>query len=427
MICKAIRGTQDILPFEVELWNFVETLAKNIFGLYGFHEIRTPIIEDIHLFIRSLGEATDIVEKQMFVIERKDSRIVLRPEGTAGVVRAFCENNLYNTDPIKKYFYIGPMFRGERPQKGRLRQFYHIGVENLSADSPFSDVEVLLMLWKLLGRLGLKEVKIKLNSIGCQQDRDKFRGFLKEALKDKVKFLCQDCQRRYERNVFRLLDCKNPSCREVVSGVVDGDGFLCDQCQEHFSFIVEKLNSYGVGFILDKFLVRGLDYYNRTVFEVVHPGLGKGQDALAAGGRYDYLVSQISAGKIDSPAVGFAIGIERLLIAMDKEGLVDGFLEGQNLVDVVVVYQDRKFQNHAFNLVAKLRDLGIAVVMDFSGKSMKAQMRWANKVGARFVVILGEKEVAGAEISLKDMHNGTQFSVSELELGKSLLKLIKDS
>ncbi len=408
MSYRALRGTHDILPNSVYIWNYIEEKARAFFRIYAIKEIRTPIIEDIFLFLRSLGDSTDIVEKQMFTIVRGEDKFVLRPEGTAGVVRAYCEHRLDKTDPFQRYFYIGPMFRGERPQKGRLRQFHHIGVEIFSSAGPYSDAETVFILWSFLSSLGLKDQLVKINSLGCSADKLALSKGLRQGLSNKRNELCPDCQRRFDRNIFRVLDCKNPSCRQVVSSLAIMDNYLCPSCRQEFDRFLSLLEQMGVRFEKDRFLVRGLDYYEKTVFEVVHPGLGRGQDAMAAGGRYDGLVREISGGKLDIPGIGFAIGMERLIIAMQEESVLP-VIEGESLAAVIY---DSDCIDYAFKVMSELRANSIPVVMDFSGRSIKSQMRWANKLGADYVIIIGSEEASSRQVSLKNMHTGQQTRLS---------------
>ncbi len=408
MSYRALRGTHDILPDSVYIWNYIEEKARAFFRIYAIKEIRTPVIEDISLFLRSLGDSTDIVEKQMFTITRGEDKFVLRPEGTAGVVRAYCEHRLDKTDPFQRYFYIGPMFRGERPQKGRLRQFHHIGVEIFSSAGAHSDAETVFILWSFLSSLGLRNQRVKINSLGCSADKLTLSEGLRQGLSPRRDELCPDCQRRFDRNIFRVLDCKNPSCRQIVSSLAIMDNYLCSDCRQEFDKLLSLLEEMGVRFERDPFLVRGLDYYEKTVFEVVHPGLGKGQDAMAAGGRYDGLVREISGGKLDIPGIGFAIGMERLIIAMQEESISPAIKGGR----LVAIVYDAGYIDYAFEVMTDLRANSIPVLMDFSGRSIKSQMRWANKLGADYVLIIGAEEASSRQVSLKDMHTGQQTSLS---------------
>ncbi len=422
MLVRSVRGTRDILPEDIPLWRFVEEKARDFFSRYGYREIRTPVLEYVDLFVRSLGENTDIVEKQMFVIERGEDLLVLRPEGTAGVVRAYCEHRLDISDPVQRFFYVGPMFRGERPQKGRLRQFHQIGLELFNVASALGELEVIEALVGFLGAIGLSGYSIKINSLGCEKDKHKLSEQLRSLLQRKKSELCSVCQNRLERNVLRILDCKNKHCQAIVRSLGVLDSYLCPDCREHYERVKSFLSHFGVKFIEDPFLVRGLDYYSRTVFELTHPCLGQGQDTFAAGGRYDWLVEEISGGKIDVPSIGFAIGIERLLIALAESGQKG---EVYSHSDVVVLYFSG-LEKEAFSMAREMREKGIHVLMDLTGRSIKSQMRWANRLGARWVLILGEEEARTGKVRLKDMRHGEEFLIERREVVQGLRRILRE-
>ena len=314
---KRVRGTQDILPQDSCSWQEVEEVARRIFSLYGYQEIRTPILEEASLFNRSLGETTEIIQKQMFQIRRDKDQLVLRPEGTASVVRAYLENHLDKKKAIAKFYYLGPMFRAERPQKGRLRQFHHLGIEAIGGLSPQLDVEVISLSDRLVKELGISNYQICLNSLGCSNDKIKLAQDLHQKLRANLSKLCADCQNRFKRNIFRILDCKNPGCQRVVSNLNLKQDYLCPACRSHFETVIQGLESINLNYQISPFLVRGLDYYTRTVFEIRHDQLGA-QDAIGAGGRYDNLVGQL--GGRASGAIGFAFGVERILLARGQVG-----------------------------------------------------------------------------------------------------------
>ncbi len=406
MLAQAVRGTRDILPDEIPSWLYLEARARDFFPRYGFREIRTPILEEISLFLRSLGQTSDVVEKQMFIIEKGEDRLVLRPEGTAGVARAYVEHRLDLNDPVQRYFYIGPMFRGERPQRGRLRQFHQLGVEIFGSDSPIVDVETILVMVKFLDDVGLKGYSLRINSVGCREDKERLSDYLREALAPRRAELCQDCQRRFDRNALRILDCKDPNCRKVVEETVDFGGVLCPDCQGHFQQVKAGLEELGIAYQEDRFLVRGLDYYLRTVFELSHPALGAGQDTVSAGGRYDGLIEEISEGKLSIPGIGFAIGLERLFLAM--EGSLP---RGEEGIEIAVIYSPGA-EVPALKLAEELREAGRSVLVSPSARSFRSQMRWANRVSARWVLILGEEELGQGEVSIKDMSKGQQVKVA---------------
>lgn len=308
---KAVSGTKDILPEDIYSWQEIEDKARKVFAIYGYQEIRTPLLEEEGLFNRSLGNSSEVIQKQMFKIERDKDTFVLRPEATASVVRAYVANNLDKKEGFIKFYYIGPMFRAERPQKGRLRQFHHLGIEAVGSLSPCLDIEIISLASRLLEELGVENFKINLNSLGCNGDKEKFAKILKIKLRPKLSGLCLNCQERFERNVFRILDCKKASCRRVVADLELKDDYLCHSCKEHFQRVKAGLDILNIRYEVLPYLVRGLDYYTRTVFEISHKGLGS-QDAVGAGGRYDNLVKEL--GGPDTGAMGFALGLERILL-----------------------------------------------------------------------------------------------------------------
>ncbi len=422
MLSRSVRGTRDILPEDVPLWRFVEERARGFFSCYGYREIRTPILEYVDLFVRSLGESTDIVEKQMFVIERGEDSLVLRPEGTAGVVRAYCEHRLDVNDPVQRFFYIGPMFRGERPQKGRLRQFHQIGLELFNVASPLGELEIVEALVGFLNVIGLSGYTVKINSLGCEKDKIRLSDQLRSLLQGKKDDLCLVCRDRLERNVLRILDCKNEQCQSVVRSLGVLDSYLCPDCKEHYEKVKSFLSHFKVKFVEDPFLVRGLDYYSRTVFELTHPSLGEGQDTFAAGGRYDWLVNEISGGKMDIPSIGFAIGVERLLIALAGS---EKKKDMHNHFDIAVLYFPG-LEIEAFSLAREIRKNGIRVLMDLTGRSIKSQMRWANRLGTRWVLILGEEEVKEENVKLKDMRQGDEIFIGMGEVVQKLRNMLRE-
>ena len=402
MTFKAVRGTKDILPEQILSWQRLEEKTKNIFSLYGYKEIRTPILEETALFQRSLGEHTEIVEKQMFTIQRDEDSLVLRPEATAGIVRAYLENNLDKTEGFVKLYYIGPMFRAERPQKGRLRQFHQIGCEAIGSNSPDLDAEIITLSDTILRTLGITDHKIKINNLGCSKDKAKLADNLKKDLKNKLNTLCPDCQNRYSRNVFRILDCKNEKCRAVILELKLKGQHLCEECKSLFSTLQDDLKAIKVDYEIDHTLVRGLDYYTRTVFEISHDSLGS-QDAIGAGGRYDNLVEELGGEK--TGAIGFALGIERLLLLIPED-------TRQETPEIFIVTLSQEAIKKALVLSKEFRDNGISCELDYNAKSLKSQMRQADKLKVRFVAILGEDELKNNTVSLKNMSSGQQKQVS---------------
>ncbi|MDO8748364.1 MAG: histidine--tRNA ligase [Candidatus Omnitrophota bacterium] len=402
---KIPSGMKDILSAEAYLWQEAEDKAKAAFNLYGYKPIRTPLLEEEGLFNRSLGNETEIVKKQMFVIRHSEDSYVLRPEATAGVVRAYIENNLDKTDSFVKLYYIGPMFRAERPQKGRLRQFHHIGAEALGSNSPYLDSEIISLIKYILNALGISGYELKLNSLGCPEDKQKLSRMLQDRLKDETEKLCPDCKERLNRNVFRVLDCKNENCKQVVSRLsLTPEDYLCQECSEHFSAVKKNLDKLNINYTLSPNLVRGLDYYNRTIFEISHKDLGA-QDALGAGGRYDNLIFELGGPK--SGAVGFALGIERLLLVA---GCRPHGHAGQTKVFVVTLGEEAK--KEGFQLLDKLREADIASDMDYENKSLKGQMRKANDLGVKFTILIGDEELKKQSLLLKDMASGAQEEIS---------------
>jgi histidyl-tRNA synthetase len=401
---KALRGMSDILPDEAGIWQFVENSAKVLLRQYGYEEIRTPILEEAALFTRSIGEESDIVQKQMYSFkDRGEREVALRPEGTASVVRAYLEHNLDKLSTVNKLYYLGPMFRNERPQAGRSRQFYQIGAEAFGSSSPLMDSEIICMMIKILESAGLLEAELKINSLGCDKDKKAFENSLKKALSGQLNCLCADCARRYEKNILRLFDCKNESCKQIFRTMPKIFDSLCRECKSDFDEIKNMLDNVGIKYTIAPFLVRGLDYYTGVVFEVTHKNLGS-QDAVAAGGRYDNLVEELGGSK--TPACGFAIGLERLIMAASgkigvKEDKAELFLIGLG----------QAAQKAAFKILTALRNKGVACQMGIDEKSLKSQMRFADKINAKRVLIIGEAELKTGMAVLRDMQNKTQKEI----------------
>lgn len=406
------RGTNDILPSETAQWQEIEAKARRILSIYNFAEIRTPIFEQTSLFKRSLGQTSDVVNKQLLelVSSNTEEGFALRPEGTAPVVRSYIENSMDRQGGISKLFYIGAMFRGERPQKGRSRQFHQIGVEVIGANTatPYLDAEVIALNTELLRALGVKDFRLKINTLGSPQDKEHFSQALRKALQADVDKLCEDCRDRFQRNVFRILDCKNSACRGVVAGINLGHGHLSAESRKYYLELKNILQSLKVEFEEVPTLVRGLDYYTHTVFEITQSSLGS-QDAISAGGRYNDLVAQLGGPRVD--AVGFACGIERILLALPDENKPQS-----NPLAVYVIALDEKVFPKAFRILQRLRGEGIPGDMSYKVSSMKSQMRAADKAASRYVVILGEDEDKKGVVALKDMTTGEQREVKEDQL-----------
>jgi histidyl-tRNA synthetase len=402
---QLIRGFKDILPGEVELWQKIERIARGLFEDFGFKEIRIPIMERTELFKRSIGEDTDIVEKEMYTFpDRKGELVTLRPEATASICRAYIQHKLYSQDPVQKFYMIGPMFRRERPQKGRYRQFYQIDAEIFGVQSGLVDVQLIFLLVTLCKRLNLKDVGAHINSLGCPKCRPDFKKALTDFLVSVGDQLCSDCVRRRDRNPLRVLDCKVPACREALIGAPSLLDHLCGECRSDFDLVMESLTKLDVPFVIDKQLVRGLDYYTRTAFEIQTTSLGA-QSAVAGGGRYDNLVKELGGPEI--PATGFAIGFDRLaeLVALNAP-------EPVQQPDLFVAALGAESQTLAFEWICNLGLDGIRVEMDLGDKSLKSQMKRANRLGAPYVLILGENELEAGEAVLRNMATKEQVSIS---------------
>lgn len=404
----AIRGFNDILPKEARLWRFIEETALRVFRGYGFEEIRLPIVEKTELFCRTIGETTDIVEKQMYTFEdlHGDS-LSLRPEGTATAVRAYVENRLDLETPVNKLFYSGPMFRYERPQKGRYRQFYQLGAEVLGEASARIDAELIAMLNEFFLELGVKGIDIEINTLGCRDCRGAYRDALLDFLSIKKEALCDNCKRRMIRNPLRALDCKAAGCIEATHEAPTIDNYLCECCKDHFTELKDTLELLGVRYKINPRMVRGLDYYSRTAFEVTALSTSEGgvlgsQNSIAAGGRYDSLVGEL--GGSDTPCVGFAIGMERLAMLIEKE------LVKTVPLTYIVVMDDDGYKEGA-RVAALIRGEGVRVIVDYKGGKLKSLMKRAHKSNADFVIIIGEDELSSGLLTLKVMATGEQFGL----------------
>ncbi|MEK6715628.1 MAG: histidine--tRNA ligase [Candidatus Omnitrophota bacterium] len=404
LLFQSVRGTKDILPNDAEILHDIESQARILFSAYGYGEIITPILEERDLFIRSLGKDSEVINKQMFIIERGQDLLALRPEATAGVIRAYLENNFNHIDALSKFYYFGPMFRAERPQKGRLRQFNHLGVEAIGSLNPLLDAEVISLADTILRKIGISGFKIKINTLGCANDKKKFGEKLRILLKSKLSLFCSDCQERFNRNVFRLIDCKNASCRNIIAGLkLKRQDYLCKDCFEHFAAVLENLKNIGIEYEESPQIVRGLDYYTRTVFEITHSSLGA-QDALGAGGRYDNLVAEL--GGAPSGAIGFAFGVERLLLVSKCQSVK---VSKKDLVFLITL--GKEAEKEGVKLLHNLRQAGIKSDTDYENRSLKGAMRRANDLGAKHVLILGENELKKNMVMLKDMKSGEQREV----------------
>jgi len=416
---QTIRGFRDILPEHISLWQKVEKEAIFLFESFGFKEIRIPILEKTELFARSIGEVTDIVEKEMYTFaDRKGAKLTLRPEATASIARSYIQHKMYATDPVRKFFMIGPMFRRERPQKGRYRQFYQIDAEVFGIESAFIDSQLIFLLNELFKRLGLTGLSAHINSLGCPDCRPSFQKALLTFIESKKDKLCENCIRRMNKNPLRILDCKVTGCKEALADAPATLDHLCNVCDDHFNTVKTTLEQQKVDFIVDKSLVRGLDYYTRTAWEIQTTSLGA-QSAVAGGGRYDGLVKEL--GGPQTPAIGFAIGFDRLVEVMEQ---VDKS-PGTNPLNLFIISLGEKAMEKGYHWSCELNQLGVYTEMDFRGKSMKALMKRADKLGARYVLIAGENELAENIVILRNMNTKEQVSLAIETLVPELIKIVK--
>ena len=402
---NALKGVHDILPPDIHIWQKVEDAAKDIFSVYGFQELRAPIIESTDIFVRSIGETTDIVEKEMYTFSDKaDRRITLRPEGTAPVVRSYVENHLYNLPSPQKFFYSGPMFRYERPQAGRFRQFYQIGAEAFGVSDPKIDAEILSMLKLFFERIGLKDLNFQINSIGCDKCRPGYKKALIDFFSDRLEGLCPDCKRRHEINPLRILDCKVDACVKLKEGAPHVTDSLCGECQIHFDAFQDFLKSLDVPFVINPNMVRGLDYYTRTTFEVTCEHLGS-QNAVAAGGRYDKLVQEF--GGPPTPAIGFAAGMERLTTLL-KSSSADVVPSPKAFIAILGTEAERE----SLIISNRLREKGVWAEIGYSGNSLKSQLRRADRLSTEYVLIIGEDEIKSGKVKWKRLADGSQGEIT---------------
>ena len=402
LITKAPKGTVDIIPGESEKWSLVEAVMTDEAELNGFSEIRTPVFEHTELFLRSVGDTTDVVEKQMYTFEDKGGRsITLRPEGTAGTVRAMLENGLYNGGYPVKLYYKTSCYRYEKPQAGRLRELHQFGVEMFGTAEPAADAQVIAMAMSIFNRLGLADdIEVSINSIGCPTCRAEYRKALRTYFEGYKDQLCETCNSRLERNPMRILDCKSPVCGEIAKGAPKITDYLCDDCRAHFEKVQTLLKSINIPFSIDPGLVRGLDYYTRTVFEFPSKRFGF---ALGGGGRYDGLVEEV--GGKPTPALGFGLGLDRILMAMNEMGADFG---NDAKCEVYIASLGEAAQMKAFQLTEKMHSCGIAADCDLCARGLKAQMKYADKIGAQYSIVLGDDEIAAGVVACKDMVSGEQ-------------------
>lgn len=420
MLTQAPRGTRDVLPTESYRWQFVEDKMRRAAAGAGFREVRTPVFEHTELFLRGVGDTTDIVQKEMYTFKDKGDRsITLKPEGTAGAARAFLESNLYaDALPCKMFYLSAPVFRYEAPQNGRLREHHQFGLECFGAQDATADAELILLAYRLLGSLGVKNLSVNINSIGCPACRPKYHAMLKEFLAGRIDQMCPTCQSRFERNPLRVLDCKEHKCQELVKDAPSMLDVLCDDCKAHFAQLQACLAASGIPYQVDSRIVRGLDYYTKTVFELITT-TKDGNLTVCGGGRYDHLVKEL--GGPDLPAVGFGMGIERVLMLLDSEGIV---IPKPDQYDVFVTYMGEN-RLAAFKLVQTLREGGVKADMDHCSRSLKAQFKYANKTGAPLCATLGDDEVAAGVVKIKHMQTREERTAPMAEVIDAVRDMLK--
>lgn len=422
MLTQAPRGTKDVLPTESYRWQYIESKMRAAAALAGYREVRTPVFEHTELFARGVGDTTDIVQKEMYTFQDKGNRsITLKPEGTAGAARCFLESNLYaDALPCKMYYLDAPIFRYEAPQNGRLREHHQFGLECFGAQDATADAELILLAFRLLSELGIQNLSVNINSIGCPNCRPSYHAKLKEYLGDRVEHLCEDCKNRYERNPLRVLDCKKSGCQAQVKDAPSMLDMLCDDCRAHFEQLQACLDAAGIPYRINSRIVRGLDYYTKTVFELI-TSTKDGNLTVCGGGRYDHLVEQL--GGPDLPAVGFGMGLERVLMLMEAEGIR---IPEPAQYDVFVTYME-PYRVQAFDLVEKLRGRGLKADMDHCGRSLKAQFKYANKTGAVFSATLGEEEVQTGTVKIKHMATREERTVPVEDAAENIQQMRKDA
>lgn len=416
LITKAIRGTQDVLPEESYKWRHIERVIADICRTFGYREIRTPVFEHTELFQRSVGDTTDVVQKEMYTFNDKGNRsITLRPEGTAGVARSVLEHGLYNGALPLKTYYFTSCYRYEKPQAGRLREFHQFGVEMFGAATPAADAEIIALGNNILSTLGVENYSLEINSIGCPECRAKYHEALHEYFASHENELCETCRGRLDRNPMRILDCKSPICSGIAKDAPVILDYLCDDCSQHFDAVKAYLDDIGLKYTVNPTIVRGLDYYTRTVFEFVSSDLGA-QSTVCGGGRYDGLMKELGGPQM--PGIGFAMGLERLMLILESQKIE---IPSNEQCDIYIASMGQNAQNKAFNLVNQFRDEGFNAECDLVGRSLKAQMKYADKIGAMFSVVIGDNELETGKVNLKNMKDG---SIVEVELGDKLIEAV---
>ena len=417
MLSKAPRGTKDITPKDVYKWHYVEKKFREICALYGYEEIRTPIFEHTEVFARSVGDTTDVVQKEMYSFtDRGDRQLSLKPEGTAGVIRSFIENKMYDTQPTKLY-YITPCFRYERPQAGRQRQFHQFGIEVLGSDGPSVDAEVISLAVQFFNEMGLKNLSVNINSVGCPTCREEYNRKLKEYLDKKVDVLCETCLERKDKNPMRVIDCKNPHCKENLQDIPFMIDHLCEDCKDHFDKLQTYLKEMDINYVVDKTIVRGLDYYKKTAFEIISNDIGS-QSTVCGGGRYDGLVEMLGGPKGIS-GIGFALGAERLLLTLENNNIE---IENPKSTDIYIATIGDAAKTKSFKLIKDLRTNHISADNDHLDKSLKAQFKYSDKLNAKYTVVIGDDELANDTATLKNMKTSEQTTIKLSELVDELKK-----
>lgn len=414
-----IKGTKDIFGEEVKYWEYIENTAKKLFKIYGYKEIRTPLIEKTELFSRGIGQETDIVQKEMYTFDDKKGRsLTLRPEGTASVARAYIENSLITFGSPQKLFYIGPMFRYEKPQAGRYREFYQIGAEIFGTDHPLADAELITFVYDFFNKLKLSNFKVKINNIGTFESREKYKEVLKKYYQPLLPNLCEDCKRRFNTNIMRLLDCKiDVEAAKNAPSILD---YLDEESHEHFKNLQKYLKAYNVPYQVDPKIVRGLDYYTKTAFEVEHSDLGE-QAVIAGGGRYDDLVEQLGGPK--TPGVGFAIGIERVIEALKRENIE---VESESEIDVYIAFQGEKGEMAAVTLSKELKKKGINTYLNISKRNLSGQFKHAHRLNAKYVVVIGDEEISNDIVTIKNMKNGEQTQIERNWVSEIIMEKLRE-
>ena len=418
MLSKAPRGTKDITPKDVYKWHYIEKKFREICALYGYEEIRTPIFEHTEVFSRSVGDTTDVVQKEMYTFtDRGDRQLSLKPEGTAGVVRSFIENKMYaDTQPTKLY-YITPCFRYERPQAGRQRQFHQFGIEVLGSDGPSVDAEVISLAVQFFNEMGLNNLSVNINSVGCPTCREEYNRKLKEYLDQKVDVLCETCLERKDKNPMRVIDCKNPHCKENLQDIPFMIDHLCEDCKDHFDKLQTYLKEMDINYVVDKTIVRGLDYYKKTAFEIISNDIGS-QSTVCGGGRYDGLVEMLGGPKGIS-GIGFALGAERLLLTLENNNIE---IENPKSTDIYIATIGDAAKTKSFKLIKDLRTNHISADNDHLDKSLKAQFKYSDKLNAKYTVVIGDDELANDTATLKNMKTSEQTTIKLSELVDELKK-----